>query len=70
MADQPKYPDVEVDVALEGQEANAFFVTWKVRNALLHAGVAERTADEYVDAATAGSYADVLATTREWVTVR
>jgi hypothetical protein len=62
----PKHPDVSVD--LLGADGNAFAIIARVRKAMRRSGLGEAELQAYTDEAKSGDYANVLATTRRWVT--
>ena len=62
-----KYPEVEV--ALVGEDGNAFSILGRVQKAMRRAGVPAGEIDAYLDEATSGDYDHLLATTMEYVYV-
>ncbi len=62
---QPRYPDVQVQ--LSGEDGNAFAVLGRTAGALRRAGVAQEEIDAYFAEATSGDYDHLLQTTMAWV---
>lgn len=62
-----RYPEVEV--ALVGEDGNAFAILGRVRSALLDAGVSQAAANDFIAEATRGDYDHLLRTVMSWVTV-
>lgn len=60
-----KYPDV--NVALVGEDGNAFAILGRVTGALRRAGVDEAERDAFVAEATSGDYDNLLRTVLGWV---
>lgn len=60
----PKYPTVNVQ--LEGQDGNAFFILGRVSAAMKRAGLREEV-KEFMAEATAGDYDHLLRTCMDWV---
>ncbi len=67
MTDQPKYPNVEVQ--LSGEDGNAFFIIGRVRQALRKNGLRDSELEEFSSEAMAGDYDHVIQTAMRWVTV-
>lgn len=67
MADQPKHPDVTVQ--LSGEDGNAFSIISRVMRALRRAKVADVQIEEFRKEAMAGDYDHVLRTCLNWVEV-
>ena len=67
MPDQPKYPDIRVQ--LTGTDSNAFALMFRVRTALKRAGVPPEEVEAFSNEALSGDYAHVIATCRDWVEV-
>lgn len=67
MSEQPKYPDVEVQ--LSGEDGNAFMIIGRTMAALRRGGVPAKERDRYAEEATSGDYDNVLTTTLRWVNV-
>jgi len=65
--DQPKYPDVEVQ--LSGEDGNAFMIIGRTMAALRRGGVSAKQIERYTEEATSGDYDNVLSTTMKWVNV-
>lgn len=60
-----KYPDV--NVALVGEDGNAFAILGRVTGALRRAGVDKAERDAFVAEATSGDYDNLLRTVLGWV---
>lgn len=60
-----KYPDV--NVALVGEDGNAFAILGRVTGALRRAGVDKDERDAFVAEATSGDYDNLLRTVLGWV---
>ena len=67
MSEQPKYPDVTVQ--LTGEDGNAMFIISRVRRALMRAKVPDAQIKEFSKEATQGDYDHVLQTCMDWVNV-
>jgi hypothetical protein len=65
--EEPKYPDVEVQ--LVGEDGNAFAIMGRVASALKRAGVSQTEIDEYYAESTSGDYDHLLRTAVRWVQV-
>ena len=63
----PRYPHVEV--ALVGEDGNAFFILGRVSAAMRKAGVASGQIEMFRAEAMSGDYDHLLRTCMEWVTV-
>lgn len=61
-------PITNVRVKLSNRDGNAYSILSKVRKALIDAGYKD-LADEYVEAATQGTYSELLQTTMRFVYV-
>lgn len=64
---EPKYPDVEVQ--LNGEDGNAFFIMGRVSKALKRAGAPKEDVDAFMKEAMSGDYANVLRTCMKYVQV-
>jgi hypothetical protein len=62
---QPRYPDVQVQ--LSGEDGNAFAILGRTAGALRRAGVPQEEIDQYYAEATSGDYDHLLQTTMRWV---
>jgi hypothetical protein len=62
---QPRYPDVQVQLA--GEDGNAFAILGRTAQALRRAGVPQEEIDDYFAEATSGDYDHLLQTTMGWV---
>jgi hypothetical protein len=62
---QPRYPDVQVQ--LSGEDGNAFAILGRTAGALRRAGVPQEEIDQYFAEATSGDYDYLLQTTMRWV---
>jgi hypothetical protein len=62
---QPRYPDVQVQ--LTGEDGNAFAILGRTAAALRRAGVPQEQIDDYFAEATSGDYDHLLQTTMRWV---
>jgi hypothetical protein len=63
----PKFPDI--DVAMVGEDGNAFAIIGRVRLALRRGGLAPEEVAEFTDEAMSGDYDHLLATVVRWVRV-
>ena len=63
-----KYPQVEVKIALGGQDGNAFVVLGKCKQAAVRAGLSEEEIKEWQKEAMAGDYDHLLATCMNFFT--
>jgi hypothetical protein len=63
--DQPRYPEVQVQ--LSGEDGNAFAILGRTSVALRAAGVSQEEIDAYFAEATSGDYDHLLQTTMAWV---
>jgi hypothetical protein len=61
----PKFPHVRV--RLVGEDGNAYAILGRVNRALAAAGVAATERKQFMDEATSGNYANLLATCVRWV---
>jgi hypothetical protein len=66
MTNQPKYPDIVVQ--LSGEDGNAFFIMGRVRKALRRANVSAEEIEQYTQQSTSGDYDNLLRVAMEWVT--
>jgi hypothetical protein len=66
MTNQPKYPDIVVQ--LSGEDGNAFFIMGRVRKALRRANVSVTEIEQYIQQSTSGDYDNLLRVAMEWVT--
>ena len=66
MTNQPKYPDIVVQ--LSGEDGNAFFIMGRVRKALRRANVSATEIEQYIQQSTSGDYDNLLRVAMEWVT--
>jgi hypothetical protein len=62
---QPRYPDIQVQ--LSGEDGNAFAILGRTAGALRDAGVPQEEIDAYFAEATSGDYDHLLQTTMAWV---
>jgi hypothetical protein len=62
---QPKFPNLKVQ--LTGHDGNAFGILGRVTKEMRRAGVAQEDIDAFMQEATAGDYAHLLATCMRWV---
>lgn len=67
MADDIKYPEIEVE--LIGHNGNAFSIIAKVRKALRNAKVPSEEIEEFQKEAMSGDYDKLLQTAMKWVVV-
>ena len=67
MHNEPKYPDVHVQ--LTGEDGNAFVIIGCVRRALRRSGASDEELAEFTEEATSDDYDNVLATAARWVEV-
>lgn len=65
--DQPKYPEIEVQ--LTGTDGNAMAIIGTVRSVLRAGGVPADQIKAFSDEAMSGDYDNVLRTAMSWVTV-
>ena len=66
--EQPKYPDIVVQ--LVDEDGNALAVMGRVSAALRKAGVSDEKITEYLQESTSGDYDNLMATAMKWVVVR
>lgn len=66
-SDDPKYPDVEIE--LTGHDGNAGAIMGTVARALQRSGVSRDEIDQYRKQSMSGDYDNLLRTAMEWVTV-
>ena len=64
-----KYPEIVVQLDLEGPGGNVFSVLGKVLKALKRAGVLKEERDIFVTEATSGNYEHALEVVERWVGV-
>lgn len=64
---EPRYSNIEV--ALSGNDGNAFSIIGRVRSALKRNGVSAAEVDEFSNEAMSGNYDNVLGTAMRWVSV-
>lgn len=65
--DEPKYPDVHVQ--LTGEDGNAFFIIGRTTGALREAGCDQEEINQFITEAESGDYDNVLQTVMRWVDV-
>jgi hypothetical protein len=65
----PESSTPDVSVELIGQDANAFYIIGRVRQALGAACVSDEEISQFTAEATSGNYENVLRTCRIWVDV-
>lgn len=64
---EPKYPDVEVQLA--GEDGNAYAILGRVMRALRRAGAGDADVAAFHTEATSGDYDHLLQTCMRWVDV-
>lgn len=62
---EPKFPHIEV--ALNGEDGNAFFIMGRVAKAMKRAGCSQVDIDVYTNAAMSGDYDNLLRVTMQTV---
>lgn len=67
MNNEPKYPEIEVQLSEE--DGNAFAIASRVMAALKSNGVTLKERDAFLREAMAGDYTHLLRTCADWVTV-
>ena len=67
MNNEPKYPEIEVQLSEE--DGNAFAIASRVMAALKSNGVTLKERDAFLREAMSGDYDHLLATCADWVTV-
>ena len=65
--EEPKYPEIEVQ--LIGEDGNAFAILAKVKRAMRLGGVCKCQIEDFREEATSGDYDHLLRTCMKWVTV-
>jgi hypothetical protein len=60
----PKHP--EINVRMTGESGHAFFIIGRVVAAMRRAGLPDSEREAFLNEATAGNYADLLATVQRW----
>jgi len=63
----PKYP--HINVALVGEDGNAFSILARVKRALERGGIAKAERDAFMAEAMSGDYSHLLVTVTNWVSV-
>lgn len=66
----PKFPQVEVELDLKGEQGNAFVVMGMVTMAMRKAKIPKEEIDAYMEEATSGTYENLLRVTKRTVTLR
>ena len=66
MTNQPKYPDIVVQ--LSGEDGNAYFIMGRVRKALRRHDVSAEEIQEYTKQSMLSDYDNLLRVAMEWVT--
>lgn len=64
-----KYPEIVVQLDLEGPGGNAYVIMGHIAAQLRRAGVSREEITAYYAESTCGDYEDLLATAGRWVTV-
>lgn len=63
-----KYPNVKVQMS--GEDGNSFMILGRVQKALRNAGATPTEIDEFLDAATASDYDNLVQVCLRWVDVQ
>ena len=66
----PKYPNVIVEMDLDGPDGNAFAIMAKVSKALRNAGATKEEISQYTMDSMSGDYDNLLAAADRWVDFR
>ncbi len=66
----PKYPNVIVEMDIDGPDGNAFAIMAKVAKALRKAGATEQEISQYTMDSMSGDYDNLLAAADRWVDFR
>lgn len=66
----PKYPNVIVEMDIDGPDGNAFAIMGRVQAALRKAGATKEELTQYSMDSMSGDYENLLATADKWVDFR
>ena len=66
----PKYPNVIVEMDIDGPDGNAFAIMGRVQAALKKAGATKEECNQYTMDSMSGDYENLLATADKWVDFR
>ena len=66
----PKYPNVIVEMDIDGPDGNAFAIMGRVQAALRKAGATKEELNQYTMDSMSGDYDNLLATADRWVDFR
>ena len=66
----PKYPNVIVEMDIDGPDGNAFAIMGRVQAALKKAGATKEELNQYSMDSMSGDYENLLATADRWVDFR
>jgi hypothetical protein len=66
----PKYPNVIVEMDIDGPDGNAFAIMGRVQAALKKAGATKEELTQYSMDSMSGDYENLLATADRWVDFR
>jgi len=66
----PKYPNVIVEMDIDGPDGNAFAIMGRVQAALKKAGATKEELTQYSMDSMSGDYENLLATADKWVDFR
>ena len=66
----PKYPNVIVEMNIDGPDGNAFAIMGRVQAALKKAGATKEELNQYSMDSMSGDYENLLATADKWVDFR
>lgn len=66
----PKYPNVIVEMDIDGPDGNAFAIMGRVQAALKKAGATKEELNQYSMDSMSGDYENLLATADKWVDFR
>jgi hypothetical protein len=66
----PKYPNVIVEMDIDGPDGNAFAIMGRVQAALRKAGATKEELTQYSMDSMSGDYENLLATADRWVDFR
>ena len=69
-ATTPKYPNVIVEMDIDGPDGNAFAIMGRVQAALRKAGATKEELNQYTMDSMSGDYDNLLATADRWVDFR
>ena len=66
-ANTPKYPNINIQMDLDGPDGNAFAIMGRVQGALKRAGATEQELAQYSMDSMCGDYDNLIAAQSKWV---